>query len=144
MKKRYAVELQDDSLAIINSTQVPRSSDYKRVFHSVPVEARHGDELIVASVLNEDTNEMEDVVQVDPTKEAAHDAALLAEVNSDAERMLRAQRNAILDATDYTQIPDAPLTAQQVTDYATYRQELRDLPANTVDPTNPTWPTKPS
>ncbi|NBP87864.1 MAG: hypothetical protein EBU59_05025, partial [Planctomycetia bacterium] len=24
-----------------------------------------------------------------------------------------------------------------------YRQALRDLPANTVDPANPVWPTKP-
>ena len=28
--------------------------------------------------------------------------------------------------------------------WKTYRQQLRDLPANTSDPTNPTWPTKPS
>ena len=29
------------------------------------------------------------------------------------------------------------------TPWATYRQALRDLPANTSDPANPTWPTKP-
>ena len=27
--------------------------------------------------------------------------------------------------------------------WKTYRQALRDLPANTSDPINPTWPTKP-
>ena len=27
--------------------------------------------------------------------------------------------------------------------WKTYRQALRDLPANTKDPANPTWPTKP-
>ena len=29
-------------------------------------------------------------------------------------------------------------------EWKTYRQSLRDLPANTSDPANPTWPTKPS
>ena len=29
-------------------------------------------------------------------------------------------------------------------EWKTYRQALRDLPANTSDPLNPTWPTKPS
>ena len=28
--------------------------------------------------------------------------------------------------------------------WKTYRQALRDLPSNTSDPANPTWPTKPS
>lgn len=56
---------------------------------------------------------------------------------------LRAERDKLLAACDFTQVNDAPLTAQEVADYATYRQELRDLPANTVDPKNPSWPVKP-
>ena len=28
--------------------------------------------------------------------------------------------------------------------WKTYRKNLRDLPANTADPANPTWPTKPT
>lgn len=57
---------------------------------------------------------------------------------------LRAQRNGLLSAADFTQLGDAPYTAQQQTDWATYRQELRDLPANTVEPRTPTWPTAPA
>ncbi len=57
---------------------------------------------------------------------------------------LRGQRTGILFATDYTQLPDTAVTASGVTAYATYRQELRDLPANTSEPRTPTWPTEPS
>ena len=53
---------------------------------------------------------------------------------------IRAQRDALLAACDYTQVADAP---GDTAAWATYRQALRDLPANTVDVTNITWPTEP-
>ena len=56
---------------------------------------------------------------------------------------LRAERDGRLAATDWTQLPDAPLTVEQVAAWRTYRQQLRDLPANTADPRNPIWPTRP-
>ena len=56
---------------------------------------------------------------------------------------IRAQRDKLLQQCDWTQGADAPLTAQQVTDYATYRQELRDLPTNITDVDDVTWPTEP-
>ena len=54
---------------------------------------------------------------------------------------LRQARGAMLVETDWTQVPDAPVDQQA---WATYRQELRDLPDNTTDPRNPVWPTKPA
>jgi|DEB0MinimDraft_6_1074348.scaffolds.fasta_scaffold04774_11 hypothetical protein len=54
---------------------------------------------------------------------------------------LRVKRDQILAQCDWTQVPDAPVNQ---TEWATYRQALRDLPANTTDPANPTWPTQPS
>jgi len=54
---------------------------------------------------------------------------------------LRNTRNIELSLSDWTQVADAPVDAAA---WATYRQSLRDLPANTTDPRNPTWPTKPS
>jgi len=54
---------------------------------------------------------------------------------------LRLQRNELLAQSDWTQVADAPVDAAA---WATYRQALRDLPANTTDPRNPTWPTKPA
>ena len=54
---------------------------------------------------------------------------------------LRSQRDELLAQSDWTQVADAPVDAAA---WATYRQALRDLPANTTDPRNPTWPTKPT
>lgn len=56
---------------------------------------------------------------------------------------LRRTRDLLLSNCDFTQLADAPLSSQEKSDWATYRQALRDLPANTVDPNNPSWPTKP-
>ena len=52
---------------------------------------------------------------------------------------LRAERNRLLAETDWWVLPDRTATPEQLA----YRQALRDLPANTVDPANPVWPTKP-
>ena len=53
---------------------------------------------------------------------------------------LRQRRNQLLTETDYLALADSTLTDEM----RAYRQALRDLPANTEDPANPTWPTKPS
>ena len=53
---------------------------------------------------------------------------------------LRQRRNQLLAETDYLALADSTLTDEM----RDYRQALRDLPANTEDPANPTWPTKPS
>ena len=53
---------------------------------------------------------------------------------------LRTKRNQLLAETDYLALSDVTLS----TEMAEYRQALRDLPANTSDPANPTWPVKPS
>ena len=53
---------------------------------------------------------------------------------------LRRDRDDILAASDWTQVPDAPVDQQA---WAAYRQALRDLPANTTDPRNVAWPEKP-
>ena len=53
---------------------------------------------------------------------------------------LRMMRNSLLSKTDYFALADATLTDEM----RAYRQALRDLPANTTDPANPVWPTKPA
>lgn len=58
-------------------------------------------------------------------------------------KRLRQERNRRLSETDYTQLADARLSQDDIDAFQTYRQELRDLPSNTVDPDNPTWPIKP-
>jgi hypothetical protein len=54
---------------------------------------------------------------------------------------LRATRDGLLSATDWTQLPDAPVDAAA---WAAYRAALRDLPEVTTDPAAPVWPTPPA
>jgi hypothetical protein len=56
---------------------------------------------------------------------------------------LRHQRTNKLFASDWSQLSDAPLTSSQKIAWTTYRQTLRDLPENTEDPKNVTWPSQP-
>ncbi|MDI6872581.1 MAG: tail fiber assembly protein [Bacillota bacterium] len=57
---------------------------------------------------------------------------------------LRAMRDRLLRDSDWTQLPDVPLTAEAKVAWADYRQKLRDLPENTTDPFNPMWPVAPA
>ena len=67
-----------------------------------------------------------------------------AEQNASDFLALRSERDKLLTQSDWTQSPDSPLTDAKKTEWATYRQQLRDLPSNTSDPANPTWPTPPA
>jgi hypothetical protein len=54
---------------------------------------------------------------------------------------IRRERNALLAASDWTQVADAPVDNAA---WAKYRQALRDLPAKIKDPTaNVKWPKAP-
>lgn len=55
-------------------------------------------------------------------------------------RIIKAQRNKLLSDSDWTQLPDVPLTTKAA--WATYRQQLRDVTTQT-DPFNITWPQAP-
>jgi hypothetical protein len=59
---------------------------------------------------------------------------------------LRQERNRRLEVSDISVLPDRwdVMDDDTKTIWSTYRQALRDLPANTADPTDPTWPTEPS
>lgn len=66
---------------------------------------------------------------------------LVAEAIKKAWRELRLSRRRLLSNSDWTQVPDAPVDSAA---WAVYRQQLRDLPANTTDPRNVVWPEPPS
>jgi len=55
--------------------------------------------------------------------------------------LAREQRDLLLQQSDWTQVPDAPVNAAS---WATYRQALRDVPSQSGFPDNITWPTKPT
>lgn len=58
--------------------------------------------------------------------------------------VLRAERNRRLARSDWTVLPDSPLSPEKVAEWKVYRQALRDLPENTTDPANPVWPAPPA
>jgi hypothetical protein len=54
--------------------------------------------------------------------------------------VVRSQRNALLSASDWTQLPDVPLATKET--WAAYRQALRDI-TDQSDPFNIVWPVQP-
>ena len=97
--------------------------------------------------------EMEDgsfVLEWDVDKNGGEAAPTMEEIKKKAQqieneipmRHLRKVRDQLLSATDWTQNPDVPESTRAK--WVSYRQALRDLPAKTLDVTNPIWPTKPS
>ena len=62
----------------------------------------------------------------------------------DWERVFRGERDRLLEESDWTQLTDNALTDAKRQEWAVYRQQLRDLPANTSDFENVTYPTPPN
>lgn len=63
---------------------------------------------------------------------------------------LRIIRDSKLSESDWSQMPDSPLSEEKKIEWREYRQELRDLPENITDPKplflnldDSAWPTKP-
>ena len=68
------------------------------------------------------------------------EAAWAAGANDRAFEELRMKRNMLLDQSDWRGMSDLTMSDA----WKTYRQALRDLPANTADPANPVWPDEPA
>jgi len=76
-----------------------------------------------------------------PAKTAAeYEAAYQASKDVEQAAAIREQRDLKLSSTDWTQVADAPVNQAA---WATYRQALRDVPAQTGFPWEVTWPTTP-
>lgn len=82
--------------------------------------------------------------QINATKQTNKQAAEATASTDRAWKNLRDKRDQMLKNSDYSQLEDSPYDAAKKAEYVTYRQELRDLPANTPDPSNPSWPVEPS
>jgi len=65
-----------------------------------------------------------------------------AEADLDFSRV-RSDRDGLLTGCDWTQVSDSPLTDEKKAEWAAYRQELRDLPANFSKVSEVVWPTPP-
>ena len=55
---------------------------------------------------------------------------------------IREQRNVLLTECDWTQFQDSPITGSKLTEWQTYRQQLRDL-TNNDNPFTLEWPAQP-
>ena len=71
-------------------------------------------------------------------------------VFTDPVEWMRSNRNIFLRESDWTQMPDVPLTTEKKAEWALYRQALRDLPSSAKPKLDKserligvTWPTKP-
>jgi hypothetical protein len=77
-----------------------------------------------------------------PTKKALENA--WPSVRDDlAWGRVRAERDRLLTACDWTQVADAPLTADEKQAWADYRQALRDVPQTFDSPEDVVWPEAP-
>ena len=74
------------------------------------------------------------------TTAAQHEAAYKAMKDAEQANSVRADRNKRLAECDWTQLADS--TADKAV-WATYRQALRDVPAQSGFPWNVTWPVQP-
>ena len=87
-----------------------------------------------------------EIITNSQTGEVTHrpftDAEIAALQPTDAELAaeVRAQRNSLLAASDWTQILDAPVDQAA---WAEYRKHLRDITAQPGFPANVIWPSKP-
>ena len=79
------------------------------------------------------------------TTKAEHEAAYQARLDADTAAAHRATRNKLLDDTDWTQMNDSPLSNEDKTAWATYRNELRNLPDDDAWPnlSDEDWPVQP-
>ena len=97
------------------------------------------DEFIMEGVADDAVHRIENGVIVDKPPTTATLEELL--------HQLRQDRDHILSKSDWTQVPDSPLTATQKTAWADYRQALRDLPQNVGEITSladVVWPIPPN
>ena len=67
----------------------------------------------------------------------------IQDINLAASIEVRAERDKKLTDTDWTQIPNNALSDESKTAWATYRQSLRDITADSGFPHSITWPDQP-
>ena len=79
------------------------------------------------------------------TTKAEHEAAYQAGLDAKTAEAHRATRNQLLADSDWTQMNDSPLTNEQKTAWAVYRDELRNITDQAAWPNldDADWPLKP-
>ena len=78
------------------------------------------------------------------TTAADNEAAYRTSIDNKVATGIRFERDQKLTACDWTMLSDSPLSDDAKTEWQTYRQALRDIPAGSGFPHSVTWPTEPS
>lgn len=94
---------------------------------------------VAVRYINADDNELAFKVLED-------ESYALGRVSTHSIEDVRAMRDSLLSASDWTQLPDAPLTDSQKNDWRVYRQSLRDITDICQDITcldDVVWPDQP-
>jgi len=93
-------------------------------------------------MINDERVELTDEEQAFVNSERNHHLTVVKPARLFAD--LRRERNELLAGTDYLFGSDAPSMSNEKTqEWRTYRQALRDLPANTPNPAEINWPSAP-
>ena len=95
---------------------------------------------------------MADTIQQYVEDKAICSNAYVALVESSIWNEVRMERDKLLAESDWTVMPDSPLSTSKQNEWKTYRQSLRDIPQGSVPTIDVnqnivsglTWPTKPS
>ena len=56
--------------------------------------------------------------------------------------LVRGKRSILLGSSDWTQLPDVPMPDEKISEWGTYRQDLRDITTQ-ANPATVSWPTPP-
>ena len=121
---------------VFETPQPTPSGAYKKVVRN-GVEQNAKDQWVQAWV-EQDMFEDTTVDGVTTTK-AEHEAAYQTKVDADAAKAIRLTRNNLLSSSDWRGLSDITMSS----DWATYRQALRDVPSQSGFPHDITWPEKP-
>ncbi len=124
---------------IVNNQITEVSSGIGTIGTWVTVEGYQGEDQTLSYDPTSNTVKCEDKIDEVPVATIEQLDAFKLEMDI---RDVRGNRNRLLAESDWTQNRDVVLSND--TEWKTYRQALRDLPANTTDWTNPPWPTKPN
>ena len=118
----------------VNETLKPEpSSAYKRV-------VRDGAEQDSDGYWRQKWVEQDMFTDTEEATKSEQEAAYQAELDADKAESERSDRDAKLAATDWMALSDVTMSDA----WKTYRQALRDVPAQSGFPNSITWPTEPS
>ena len=107
----------------------------------VTVEGYQGENQTLTYDASTNTVTCKDEIDEVPVATISELEAIKLELTKD---YLRSNRNKLLAESDWIVTKSLETGVGVSTDWKNYRQALRDLPANTTDWENPTWPTPPS